>query len=155
NKNRIRLTESQLHRVIKESVNKVLKEATDTSNEVEEIVSSMGSSIEEWYTDNNFIDTHGCEGFVFDDAEDATNAILNGFEHQNAIDYVNGAQSDEDWIQYLIRGGVDKRTAIQIIQNNDWEQVVQIIVDKAGPEWFLSQYSGEVHSLSNGQLLYY
>ena len=29
-KNRIRLTESQLHRVIKESVNKVLKEDFDT-----------------------------------------------------------------------------------------------------------------------------
>ena len=153
--NRIRLTESQLHNIIRESVKRILKETTDITNEVEEIVSSMGSSIEEWYTENNFVDIHGCEGFVFDDREDATNAILNGFEHQHAIDYVKGALSDEEWIQYLIGGGVNKRTAIQIIQNHDWEQVVQIIVDACGPEWFLSEYSGNVHSLSNGQLLYY
>lgn len=154
-KNRIRLTESQLHRVIKESVKKVLRESVDIANEVEEIVSSMGSSIEEWYTDDNFIDIHGCAGYIFDNTEDAINAVLNGFEHQHAIDYVDGAQSDKEWIQYLIKGGVNKSTAVQVIKNHDWEQVVRIIVDKDGPEWFLSQYSGGVHSLSNGQVLYY
>ena len=60
--NRIKLTESQLHNIIRESVKRILKESTDITNEVEEIVSSMGSSIEEWYTDNNFADIHGCKG---------------------------------------------------------------------------------------------
>lgn len=152
-RNKIRLTESQLHQVIKESVRRILRESVN--DEVEDIVSSMGSNIEDWVNDHNFYDTHGFNGYIFNSEEEAVDAVLNGDEHQNAIDYIDGAQSEDEWVKYLIDGGVDADYANEIVENQDWDAIIKIIVDSDGPEWFLSDYSGKVHNLSNGQLLYY
>lgn len=157
NKKLIRLTESDLHRIVKESVNRVLKENVynGLQQEVEQIVTSMGSNIEEWLNDTRFVDQHGCDGYIFRNEKDAVNSILYGDGHQNAIDLVDGAQSDEEWVNYLIKGGVDKNVARTVISKQDWDSVVKMIVREDGPEWFLSTYSGQVHNLSDGSLLYY
>ncbi|MDO4511365.1 MAG: hypothetical protein Q4B68_06075 [Bacteroidales bacterium] len=123
--------------------------------EVEGIVTKMGSSIDEWVSENKFIDTHGCYGYIFLTEEEAYNSVLYGQEHQYAIDNVDGAQSDEEWIEYLIHGGVPAKKAKQIIDQQNWDEVVRIIVNACGPEWFLADYSGEVYSLSDGSILYY
>lgn len=154
--NRIRLTESQLNRVIRESVKRILRESVDnsTKKEVAKIVKQMGSKIEEWVASNEFYDVHNCNGFIFANEDEAYQYVANGDYHQNALDYVNGACPDEEWISMLIDSGVEKRKATNIIKNEDWESVVQIVLDNEGPEWFLSQYSGRVHDLSNGVLYY-
>ena len=153
----IRLTESDLHRIVKESVNRVLKESiyNGLQQEVEQIVTSIGSNIEEWLNDTCFVDQHNCYGHIFRNEEDAVNSILYGDDHQNAIYAVDGVQSDEEWVDYLIKGGIDKNIARTVISKQDWDSVVKMIVRKDGPEWFLSTYSGEVYNLSDGSLLYY
>lgn len=153
----VRLTESDLHRIVKESMNRILNESVHNGlqQEVEQIVTSMGSSIAEWINDTCFVDQHGCYGYIFRSEEDAVNSILYGDDHQNAIDLVNGAQSDKEWVDYLIKGGIDKNVARAVISKQDWDSVVKMIVRKDGPEWFLSTYSGQVHHLSDGSLLYY
>ena len=149
--------ESKLSRIVKESVNRILRENihNDLQQEVNQIVTSMGSNIEEWLNDTCFVDQHGCVGHIFRNEEDATNSVLYGDDHQNAIDSVDGAQSDEEWVDYLIKGGVEPHLAESMIANQQWDKVIEIIVSKSGPEWFLSGYSGEVHNLSDGSLLYY
>lgn len=157
-KKQIKLNEAQLRNIVAESVKKVLKEIEDGSDikqEVEEYVHAMGSQIEQWLCDYVFVDKHGCNGFIYDNEEEAKQSVLNGEEHQNAMDYVKDAQSPEDWIGYLVEGGVDENQAINMVRNEDWNGIVNVIVDKEGPEWFLSQYSGQVHELTNGQLLYF
>ena len=154
-KQKIRINESTLRKIVAESVRRVLKESIDIKQEVENVVNAMGSQIERWYGDDEFIDKHGCNGYIFNDEDEARESVLNGYEHQNAVDYVDGAQTDEEWVNYLVHGGVDRNQAMQIINNGDWDSVVSIIVDVYGPEWFLSTYSGSIHRLSNGQLLYF
>ena len=156
-KNTFRLTESQLHRMIKESVRQVLKESIDDKSIVEAFLeeNEMYNAPIEWITNNKFVDAHGCDGYIFNSEDDAINSLMNGDNYQNAIDYVNTSQSEEEWVRYLINGGVKPQIANSIIQNQDWDKVIEIIIDTVGPEWFLSQYSGEVHELPNGKLLYY
>lgn len=159
------LKESQFRKIVENKVRGVLKEMfegektptgmNDVKQEVENIVHEMGSEIEQWVTPNRFFDKHGCDGSIFNSEEDAKYAVLSGDDHQNAIDYVNTAQSPKEWVDYLVAGGVDREKAINIIRNNDWDSVINIIVNSDGPEWFLSGYSGQVHQLSNGQILYY
>lgn len=154
----IQVNETKIAKIVAESVKKVLKEIEDGSDikqEVEEYVHAMGSQIEQWSCDYVFVDKHGCNGFIYNNEEEAKQSVLNGEEHQNAMDYVKDAQSPEDWIGYLVEGGIDENQAINMVRNGDWNGIVNVIVDKEGPEWFLSQYSGQVHELTNGQLLYF
>ena len=158
NRKLIRLTESDLHKIVKESVNKILRETVDANRMyVEQFLKKHGlyNSPLEWMSNNCFCDSHGCNGYIFDSENDATNSVLYGEDHQNAIDSVDGAQSDREWINYLIKGGVEPQLAKSIILNQEWDKVVEIIVSKDGPEWFLSDYSGQVYTLPNGKLLYY
>ena len=132
-----------------------MRTKNNTKNEVETIVANFGSSIEEWVSPTSFIDEHGCDGYIFKSNKAAVNSILYGENKQNALDYVSGALTDEDWIQYLINGGVDEKIAKKIIKDHNWYKVVKIIVETSGPEWFLANYSGKIHFLNNGSLLYY
>lgn len=123
--------------------------------EIEELVKSLGSEIESWMNDNEFTDKHGCDGHVFDNSDAARESVASGFGHQNALDYVDGCIRDDEWVDYLIGGGLERDKAEEIIKAQDWEKVVSIVLKAAGPEWFLSDYDGQVHVLSNGKLLYY
>ncbi len=143
---------------VSRAIRKVLKENIGTDKQMVENFLRERFNINgqiEWLNDNYFMTEDGCNGSIFNNVNEAYESVLSGENHQNAIDYVDGAQSDDDWIDYLINGGVNPEKAKQIIMNGDWNQVVQIILDADGPEWFLSTYSGEVYDLPNGQLLYY
>lgn len=158
-KQRIRINESQLRRIVSESVKRCLNEMNGDSirQEVEGIVGENGDEIIEWYDDEYgyFKTKDGNEGFVFDSIDDAKDCVLNGDEHQHALDFVEGALTEDGWVDYLKDTGVDQVEAIRVIQNQDWEELLRIIVNAFGPEWFLSSYRGEVYGLSNGSLLYY
>lgn len=123
--------------------------------EIEELVKSLGSEIESWMNDNEFTDVHGCDGHVFDNSGAARESVASGFDHQNALDYVDGCMRDDEWVDYLIGGGLERDKAEEIIKAQDWEKVVSIVLKTSGPERFLSDYDGQVHVLSNGKLLYY
>lgn len=147
----------RLAKIVGESVKRVLRENEENiQNEVENFVNkfSHGHTIE-WLSNNYFVDNHGYSGSIFRNEAEAEESILHGEDHQNAIDCVNGAMGDEEWIKYLIGGGVDDNIASRIIRKHNWDKVVEIIVSTDGPEWFLSTYSGYVHRLSDGSLLYY
>lgn len=150
-----RLTESKLRNMVREAVEEVLNGSEDVKAEVEAIVEKMGSHIEEWVSDNRFYDVHGCDGSIYNSEEEAEEDILNGSEHQNAVDYVEGAMTEEDWIDYLDKCGFDRNQAGDIIRSGAWGKLVEIIVGNEGPQFFLAQYSGKVHDLSNGMVLYY
>lgn len=150
-----RLTESKLRNMVREAVEEVLNGSEDVKAEVEAIVEKMGSHIEEWVSDNRFYDVHGCDGSIYNSEEEAEEDILNGSEHQNAVDYVEGAMTEEDWIDYLDKCGFNRNQAEDIIRSGAWGKLVEIIVGNEGAQFFLAQYSGKVHDLSNGQVLYY
>ena len=111
-----------------------------------------------WTTDHTFYNENdGSDGCIYRSEEEARKSILrpNGEHYQIAIDCVNGAQSDDEWVDYLENGGVKRKTAEKIISSQNWKKVVEIIVKSDGGEWFLSSYSGDVYELSNGYFLYY
>lgn len=153
---RYRLTESKLRSIIREAVEDALNINDDpVKSEVEAIVEKMGSHIEEWVSENRFFDNHNCDGSVYNSEEEAIEDILNGSEHQNAVDYVEGAMTEEDWIRYLDSCGYNKQQAEDIIYSGAWGKLVEILIGNEGPEFFLATYSGKAHDLSNGKVLYY
>lgn len=155
-KKRYKLTESKLRGMIREAVEDALNGDNDVRAEVESIVEEMsGNHIEEWFGEHRFCDDHGFDGSVYKNEKEAANDILNGSEHQNAVDYVEGVMTEEDWVGYLDDCGFNRKQAEDIIYSGAWGKLVDIIVGNEGPEFFLSTYSGQVHNLSNGQILYY
>ena len=109
---------------------------------------------EEWHTDQNFTDGHGCEGYIFK-SERAAVRYVYGTGLQNAIDYCEGACSEENWINILIGQGFTKRQASKAVNTGNWKKVVKMMTQTQGPRFFLSDYSGQINSLSDGSLLYY
>lgn len=79
NKNRIRLTESQLHRVIKESVKSVLKEnnVIDGHMGIDEILTLLGGVNEESYNKLNMILFSLQEAGVITFDEDSLDELYN------------------------------------------------------------------------------
>ena len=163
---KIRLNEAQFNALVRKMVNESVKRimpnkegAVDVKSMVENFLKSknMYDPPIEWINDNTFTDRHGFDGHIYSSIEDAYNDIVSpdGDEHQNAIDSLDGAQSEEDWIDYLIHGGVDPNKARKVIMSHDWDAVIKIIIKEAGPEWFLSSYSGQVYDLDDGSLLFY
>jgi len=41
------------------------------------------------------------------------------------------------------------------VNQERWNDIVEVIVAQNGPNWFLSTYSGTCTILENGKLLYY
>ena len=153
---RYRLTESTLRGMIREAVEDALGSGNDSVRaEVEAIVEKMGSHIEGWFSEHRFCDDHGFVGSIYNSEEEAEEDILNGDEHQNAIDDVENAMTEEDWVDYLEHCGYNIQQAKDIIYSGAWGKLVEIIVGNEGPQFFLATYSGKVHSLSNGMVLYY
>ena len=155
-KKRYRLTESTLRAMVREAVEDALSGGNDSVRaEVEAIVEKMGSHIEGWFSEHRFCDDHGFVGSIYNSEEEAEEDILNGDEHQNAIDDVENAMTEEDWVDYLEHCGYNIQQAKDIIYSGAWGKLVEIIVGNEGPQFFLATYSGKVHSLSNGMVLYY
>ena len=155
-KKRYRLTESTRRGMIREAVEDALGSGNDSVRaEVEAIVEKMGSHIEGWFSEHRFCDDHGFVGSIYNSEEEAEEDILNGDEHQNAIDDVENAMTEEDWVDYLEHCGYNIQQAKDIIYSGAWGKLVEIIVGNEGPQFFLATYSGKVHSLSNGMVLYY
>lgn len=153
---RYRLKESTLRGMIREAVEDALGGGNDSVRaEVEAIVEKMGSHIEGWFSEHRFCDDHGFVGSIYNSEEEAEEDILNGDEHQNAIDDVENAMTEEDWVDYLEHCGYNIQQAKDIIYSGAWGKLVEIIVGNEGPQFFLATYSGKVHSLSNGMVLYY
>ena len=153
---RYRLKESTLRGMIREAVEDALGGGNDSVRaEVEAIVEKMGSHIEGWFSEHRFCDDHGFVGSIYNSEEEAEEDILNGDEHQNAIDDVENAMTEEDWVDYLEHCGYNIQQAGDIIRSGAWGKLVEIIVGNEGPQFFLAQYSGKVHDLSNGMVLYY
>ena len=102
-----------------------------------------------WVNDSSFYDEHGCNGYLFKDTEEATKSILKGENRQNAIDYVSGALNDEDWVNLLVYGNndIDTETARKLVADKEWGILVDIIVEKCGATFFLSDYSGSYYYL--------
>lgn len=134
------------------------EENTDIKSEVEQFVRefSNGHQIEQWLSDNRFVDDHGFDGYIFNDEMEAEESILNGENHQNAIDYVDGATTEEEWIQILDKHSKAGTQYVRnIVEQGQWDKVVELILQIDGPAFFLAPYSGKTHDLSNGQILYY
>lgn len=140
---------------IKENLNN--QEAEETKALVINKLGELGADVDgiEWITDTYFETKNGCNGSIFNSEEDAAKSVLSGDDHQNAVDLVEGAMSDEDWKSYLVGAGIGEDEANAIIDNNQWKKLVEIVVDNDGPKFFLSTFSGKVYDLDNGKLLYY
>ena len=157
NKRRIKLTESDLHRIVNESVKRVLRESGDDTRkqEVEEYVADNGGEIQEWLSDNYFYDTHGCNGSIFGSEDEAEESIMKGEDHQNALDMLDGLIDDDEMVKFLRSCGVDILHAKRMVKYDMREDMIEPILNACGAKFFLSGYSGEVHELSDGTLLYY
>lgn len=92
----------------------------------------------------------GCDMYVFSSEYAANAYILDGY----GIDCVDGAMRDDEWVDYLINGGVEPDVAENLIATEDWQSVVEIILDSAGAAWFLTSYAGEVFH-NGGYAIYF
>lgn len=131
-------------------MNKIQRMQSEVENFVQ---NTFHQKIYEWNCDNNFVDDHGFDGYIFK-SELAAIRYVYGIGLQCAMDYVNGAMRDDEWIN-LLSNYVGKRTAKRVIENSKWDKVVKIMVENEGVSFFLSDYSGGVHYLESGDLLYY
>ena len=96
-------------------------------------------------------DIEDCSAYIFQTEKEAFDYCLD----EIGPDYCECAMRDEDWVSYLIKGGVNPSLAKRIIRNGDWKEVTRIILDSEGPEFFLSSYSGQSWYLDNGKILYW
>ena len=92
----------------------------------------------------------GCDMYVFKTESDAKAYILDGY----GVECVDGAMRDDEWVDYLINGGVEPETAEDLIERQDWQGVVEVLLDTAGAEWFLASYSGDVF-YNGGYAIYF
>lgn len=116
-----------------------LKEVNEEQKkEIEEFIFSRYERKITWITDRRFRDEHGFDGYVFNSRAAAVKSVVEGDDHQNALDYVRGAMTEDEWERYLIRGGVDESKAHDLVQQGKWDDIISIIVDTEGPEWFLA-----------------
>ena len=146
-KNRIRITESDLHRIIKESVKRVLKESVDDIEiALGEEYNVNPKAIKQTST-NVFdvpIDGRVHEVYVFNDEEEACNYL---WENWDLEDCCEGAVEIDYW----------KRACPECFDDNgnpDWHCVAQAVLDAEGPAWFFDGYDGIGTELSNGMIAY-
>ena len=97
---------------------------------------------------------NGCVCHVFQDEQDAYDFVKNP-DNVQFTDYLEGAQSDEDWIDYLIKGGVDADKAAELVETGNWQAIKEIILDSDGAEWFLGEYSGDMFYPEVGYVIYF
>ena len=144
---------------IKESMTSPFVETDDTKRLVFSKRNEMGVETDgiEWITDTYFATKDGCNGSIFDTEEDALRSVTDadGDNHQNAMDMVSTMMKDDELIDFVEEGGVERTEAEQMVENQDWNAVVNVIASKNGAEFFLSDYSGETYELENGKILYY
>lgn len=97
---------------------------------------------------------NGCYCHVFQDEQDAYNYVKNP-ENVEFTDFLESAQSDEDWVNYLINGGVDADEAEELVASGNWQRIKEIILDADGAEWFLGEYGGDVFYPEVGYVIYF
>lgn len=138
---------------IKESFSK--QETEETKILVLNKLVELGANTDgiEWITDTYFVTKDGKNGSVFDSEIDAEKSVLTGENHKKALEFVK--TSNMHWNFYLEEAGFSRKEAKQIIDGKQWEELVEIIINMDGPEFFLSTFSREVYSLDNGKVLYY
>ena len=141
----IRLTENDLHKVIKESVIKVLKENTKSPLYAlarylgvnPKNINSNGSDV----IFNVYLNNEEQTWYVFESFEEAENYV-----REISPDWLDGSTSDD----YFYSLGYDKT-------NNgdfDWVEISNDIINNEGIEWFLSSYDGTHHDLPNGYVAF-
>lgn len=138
---------------IKENLNN--QEAEETKALVINKLGELGANTDniKWINDTCFITKDGNNGCVFDNEIDAEKSVLTGENHKKALEFVKN--SDMVWKIYLQEAGFSSKEAKQIIDNEQWDELVEIILNYDGPEFFLSTFSGMSHSLDNDKVLYY
>ena len=125
-----------------------------TRQEVEAyIAENFNQKPDEWHDTNRFVDDCGFHGYIFKNERAARRYVLSdiheyGSECESAVDY-------KTWINILVNIGMTLRWAKEYVQRGLWEKVARKMLDACGPSYFLSTYSGQVHDLSDGSLLYY
>lgn len=141
-KRTVRLTESDLHNIIKESVKKVLNETEKQISELESLAqflninpSDINGSYHLYYvhTPNNQEQTW----YVWSSYKEAENHVL-----ENADDYLEGMTSDNYWYN----AGFEKNENGEF----NWYEIAEEILNTDGVEWFFSNYDGSSHELPNG-----
>ena len=124
NKNRIRLTEQQFHRVIKESVNKILNEIGDTNRGQYMLgrVGSRASNRGDYYTMHDAIDKRTKDSDVFDNGwndekqADSFGKKIN-YDANKMIDMENIGRKFIDFIEGY-RGGMLLQTIVDYESGN-------------------------------------
>ena len=120
---------------------------------VKYIAETFNTKPYDWLTDNHFVDYHGFDGYIFPDGDAAYRYLMDNLEELGST--YQSAQSDEDWVELLEGIGFSKQGATKTVKNGDWKTVAREMIDYYNPSFKLSSYSGQIHTLSNGYLLYY
>ncbi len=145
NRKQIRLNESQLNRIVKESVKKVLNEVNyinrmTPKRALAEFLDIRIKDIEGKDNDSLFYAHVGSNfetWYVFPSYEAAEEEA-----RKIGPDFVEGATNDDYWY----RAGFEKT-------NNgdfDWIDITNEIIEKKGPEWFFASYDGNSVDLPDG-----
>jgi hypothetical protein len=144
----VRLTESDLHHIVKESVKRVLNESmNDIKTALGEEYNVNPNMIEQTPDTNVFIvPIDGSEHFVyvFNNEEEACNYLWKNWDLE---DYCEGAAPIDYW----------KRGCPECFDENDnpdWHRVAQAVLNAEGPAWFLDGYNGTGAELSNNMIAY-
>lgn len=164
---RIRLTESRLRNIIRESIKSILRENEETFEDDNIIALAQylhfdPEDIKE-RQDNFYEVSNGEQWYVFDSIEDAEDYVMSpGYDASGFMeDCWDSGESFFNWLQknpnsaayynmeeifpYMDEGYYD------IV---DWRAVAQTVLDVDGPQWFLAGYDGKEHELPNGAMGY-
>lgn len=148
-KKTIRLSESDLHRVIKESVKRILMENANINDVILLLAQTYGTDPSSIKQENENIYNVQINGqyhdvYVFNNEQEARDYLWNNWGLE---DYCEGAADEEYW---------RKRCPEYFNENGeaDWSGIAQKVLDTEGPGWFIDGYDGMGTELPNGMIAY-
>ena len=154
-KQRIRLTESDLHRIVKESVKRILREEILPDSHKISPILALANYLR--VSPKNIEEVEKRRYGVFPDK------YHNGMWEESWIVYGSEQEAEDDvrsWAPDYCEGATDDdywyRAGYEKTKNGDfdWEEIANDIIDQEGIEWFLSSYDGTSVELPGGYVGY-
>lgn len=147
-KRKIRLTEGDLRRIVKQSVRRVLRESAN--NDIIQCLAKEYNadpqSIRQRGKNNFEVPINGQyhDVFVFNNEQEACDYL---WREWDIAEYCENAAPTDYWMH----------GASDCFDENgvpDWNCVAQTVLDTEGPAWFLDGYDGQGTILDNGMIAY-
>lgn len=166
-KNRIRITESDIRKIVREAIEDVAEDDVDeNAAALAEYLDVDPVDVEQSSYDEHFYIVEGGaeEWYIFDSPEDAADFIMDprGYDAASFMEdcwssgeeFYNWLENNPNSASYYDMEKIFPYLDEGYYEDADWEYVAQVVLEIDGPQWYLANYDGEEHELKNGAVAY-